>query len=86
MKSNGIAEPLRFAAALADGEHLHVFRLASDGKPPSLYVNTGAKGTVVASEPLDDKDGDWRLMPAGGVLTLDRAGRVVEDEALATCA
>ena len=83
MKAQRIAEPLRFSAALADGEHLHVFRLARDGKPPSLYVNAGANGTVVASEPLDDKDGEWRLMPAGGVLSLDHAGRMVEDEALA---
>ena len=86
MHCHGIEAPLRFAAALADGEHLHVFRLASDGKPPSLYVNAGAKGTVVASEPLDDKDSEWRLMPAGGTLTLDRAGCAVKDEALATCA
>jgi len=82
MKGHDIEEPLRFSAALADGERLHVFRLASDGKPPSLYVNAGMHGTVVASEPLDDDDGQWQPMRSGGVLTFDRVGAAVEDAAL----
>jgi predicted glutamine amidotransferase len=72
MRSRGIEEPLRFSAALSDGERLHVFRLASDGKPPSLYVRHGRNATVVASEPLDDCDGDWLSVPAGGVLSFER--------------
>jgi glutamine amidotransferase len=71
MRERGIEEPLRFSAALSDGERLHVFRLASDDKPPSLYVRHSRNATVVASEPLDD-DGNWQLVPAGGVLTIDR--------------
>ena len=83
MQARGIEQPLRFSAALADGEHLHVFRLASDDKPPSLYVRTGARGCVVASEPLDDDDGDWRPVRCGSATTFDRMGQQVEEAALA---
>jgi len=83
MDEHGISEPLRFSAALADGDQLHVFRLASDCKPPSLYVHRGARGTAVASEPLDDDDGRWRPLPAGSVVSFDRVGRAVEEAALA---
>jgi predicted glutamine amidotransferase len=79
MRERGIDEPLRFSAALSDGERLHVFRLASDGKPPSLYVRTGPAATVVASEPLDDLQGDWRPVPSGGVLSFDRPTRSMAD-------
>ena len=82
MQERGIDQPLRFSAALADGEHLHVFRLASDDKPPSLYVNRGARGTAVASEPLDDDDGQWQPLRCGSVVSFDRMGREVEQAAL----
>ena len=83
MQARGIEQPLRFSAALADGEHLHVFRLASDDKPPSLYLRRGTRGCVVASEPLDDDDGDWRPLRCGSATTFDRMGREVEEAALA---
>jgi predicted glutamine amidotransferase len=82
MHERGIDQPLRFSAALADGKRLHVFRLASDAKPPSLYMHRGSRGTAVASEPLDDA-GDWQLLPAGSVVSFDRMGRQVEEAALA---
>ena len=78
MRQHGIEQPLRFSAAMADGEHLHVFRLASDDKPPSLYVNSGARGTAVASEPLDDDDGQWQPLRSGSAITFKRSGRAVE--------
>ena len=34
MARQGIAEPLRFAAALSDGAQLLALRCASDDKPP----------------------------------------------------
>ncbi len=71
MLKRGIEAPLRFSAALSDGQRLHVFRLASDAKPPSLYVRTDDGGTVVASEPLDDDDGEWRAVPNGSVLSFE---------------
>ena len=82
MGERGITQPLRFSAALADGQTLHVFRLASDDKPPSLYVQQRARGTAVASEPLDDTGG-WKLLPSGSVTSLDRVGREIEQAVLA---
>jgi len=49
---------------------VHVFRVASDGKPPSLYVQRGGRGETVASEPLDDRGDGWELVPCGGSITL----------------
>lgn len=70
MRRLDIEAPLRFAAALADGQRLHVFRHASDGQPPTLYRRDGADGTVVASEPLDGPGADWQLLPNGAAVTL----------------
>ena len=72
LKDAGIEQPLRFAAALADGEMLYAFRLASDGQPPTLYLRHDARGTVIASEPLDDANDPWQLLPVGGVVTANR--------------
>jgi glutamine amidotransferase len=73
MHDRGVVQPLRFAAVLADGERVHAFRLASDGKPPSLYLRRCAAGTLIASEPLCDGGGDghWQPVPAGAVVTLE---------------
>jgi glutamine amidotransferase len=75
MHERGVEQPLRFAATLTDGQRLHVFRLASDGKPPSLYLRRCGTGTIVASEPLCDDESGWQALPAGSALTLDAAGR-----------
>jgi predicted glutamine amidotransferase len=56
MQARVIKTALRFTAVLSDGESLFVMRYASDGKPPSLYVCLCEGGTVVASEPLHDRD------------------------------
>ncbi len=64
----GIAEPLRFAAALSDGEQLLAFRFASDDRPPSLYVGGDAQGHIVASEPLDAHPEAWQTVPANSWL------------------
>ena len=69
MRGRGIAQPLRFAAALADGERLHAFRHASDGAPPTLYQRRTDDGIVVASEPLDDEPG-WHALDNGSVLSV----------------
>lgn len=70
MQRHGVQTPLRFAAALSDGERLHAFRIASDDTPPTLYRRDCDHGTVIASEPLDDEPG-WAPLPAGAVLTLE---------------
>jgi glutamine amidotransferase len=79
MRQQGIEQPLRFAAALADGERFHAFRIASDGQPPTLYLRRSSAamaGTTVASEPLCDEQGEWQLLPDGAVVTV--AGGSVE--------
>jgi predicted glutamine amidotransferase len=55
MTQRGITAPLRFAATLSDGVALYAFRYSSDDKPPSMYVNRCNGGTVIASEPLQDR-------------------------------
>lgn len=75
LQRRGIEQPLRFSAALADGQTLYAFRLASDGKPPSLFVRQGEKGTVLASEPLDDRQESWHSVPAGVVIQVSDQGR-----------
>jgi predicted glutamine amidotransferase len=86
MRLQGIAEPLRFSAALTDGRRLHIFRCASDDAPPTLYLKQGERGTIVASEPLAGGDDGWRALGNGEMLTLTRAGTVHRDtvHALAT--
>ncbi|MBL8362215.1 MAG: class II glutamine amidotransferase [Rubrivivax sp.] len=70
MRGRGIDAPLRFAAALADGDELHVFRLSTDERPPTLYRRECERGVVIASEPLDDDGAAWRLLPAGAAITV----------------
>ena len=70
----GIAEPLRFAAALSDGEQLLAFRFSSDDRPPTLYVGGSSQGSIVASEPLDAHPDQWQTVPANTWVRVDRAG------------
>jgi predicted glutamine amidotransferase len=55
MIEKSVKTPLRFAAALSDGEKIYAFRYSTDDKPPSLYLSKCHGGTVVASEPLQDR-------------------------------
>jgi predicted glutamine amidotransferase len=75
MRGQEIVEPLRFSAALTDGQRLHVFRWASDDRPPTLYLHEGERGTTVASEPLTDDESDWRPLGQGEFLTLSLSKR-----------
>ena len=70
MRGRGIEQPLRFAAALADGERLLAFRIASDGQPPTLYQRRHDDGVIVASEPLDDDEAGWEALGVGAVLSV----------------
>lgn len=65
----GVKSPIRFSAALADGDNLYAFRLSSDDHPPTLYLRQTDTGSVLASEPLDD-DTRWTLLPAGATIKL----------------
>ncbi|MBW8843545.1 MAG: class II glutamine amidotransferase [Burkholderiales bacterium] len=59
MAARGVTMPLRFSAALADGEQLWAIRWASDDKPPSLYLKPQPGGWAIASEPLGDDAEAW---------------------------
>lgn len=74
MRQAGCTEPLRFAAALTDGQEVHAFRFSSDERPPTLYVSERARGSVVASEPLDNRGDDWRPVPANSWVRMSRHG------------
>jgi glutamine amidotransferase len=77
MLDAGVAEPLRFTAALTDGERLWAFRWASDGKPATLYWRQDASGLVIVSEPIDDERAGWNAVPRDCALRVD-ADRQVE--------
>lgn len=74
MRGAGIDAPLRFAAALADGEDVYAFRWASDGKPPTLYHHREAWGQMVASEPLEGEPDGWVPLEQGQALCLHADG------------
>ncbi len=65
MRDDGVAAPLRFTAALTDGENLWAFRWASDDQPASLYWRQDDAGVVVVSEPFDQSAGCWHAVPVG---------------------
>lgn len=64
----GIEAPLRFAAALTNGESIWAFRWASDNDPPSLYFEHAFDGLIVASEPFNEKREAWNRVPSGHAL------------------
>jgi len=78
MRAKAVTAPLRFAAALSDGEQLWAFRYSSDPKPPTLYAGRCASGHIVASEPLDGHSGDWHPVAPNQCLRLDARGVAVQ--------
>jgi predicted glutamine amidotransferase len=78
MKTAGIDTPLRFAAALADGDDVFAFRWASDDKPPTLYLHRTPFGQIVASEPLEGDAEGWSPLAIGAALCLHADGRTTE--------
>ncbi len=74
MCARGVKTPLRYAAVLSDGQSLFVIRYSSDDKPPSLYFNRCEGGTVIASEPLQDRASPacpaWQQVAADSALTV----------------
>jgi predicted glutamine amidotransferase len=92
MNERAITTPLRFAAVLSDAKRLFVFRYSSDYKPPTMYFSPCEGGTVVVSEPLQDRASptcsawtpvapDMAVTVCGKEVTQERI--TVEDVALA---
>lgn len=77
--ANSIIQPLRFTAILADGQELHAFRWASDGRPPSLYWRQLQTGIAVASEPFGEGGHHWRTVPPNTHLLI-RHGAVISQD------
>lgn len=78
MQEAQIDAPLRFAAALADGDDVFAFRWASDDRPPTLYLRREPWGQIVASEPLEGEANAWSLLGNGTALCLHADGRSTE--------
>jgi predicted glutamine amidotransferase len=74
MAEAGVKEPLRFAAALADGDRITAFRAACDARPPTLYVCERPGAVILASEPLDEDRSCWRPLPRNAAATIDPDG------------
>ena len=66
MRADAIEAPLRFTAALTDGQRLWAFRWASDDQPATLYWRQDPSGVVVVSEPFDHGHAGWQSVPSGG--------------------
>jgi predicted glutamine amidotransferase len=79
MAASAVNEPLRFTAAMSDGEKLYAIRYASDSRPPTLYLNTrvSGRGALLVSEPIDDASADWDSIPPQSFVRIDRAGVAV---------
>jgi predicted glutamine amidotransferase len=77
--AHGIIQPLRFTAILTDGDALHAFRWASDGRPPSLYWRQLETGIAVASEPFGEAGEHWRTVPPDTHLLI-RDGAVISED------
>jgi glutamine amidotransferase len=89
MAEAGIAEALRFTAALTDGRDLFAFRWASDTRPATLYWREQAGSLIVVSEPLDGGREGWEALPKSCAV-IAKAGQAVSltcmDEAMAAAA
>ncbi|MDP7070203.1 MAG: class II glutamine amidotransferase [Phycisphaerales bacterium] len=82
-RHHGVAAPFNMTVALSDGDTLWAARYGSDGDGPSLYHTASraaldrasavagaieSQATIVVSEPLDDCDEHWRVIPPRHVL------------------
>jgi len=77
VNSDGHKDPLRFTAAIADGETLYAFRYAANDKANSLYYRAADDDVLVVSEPLDSNRAIWTPVPVNHML-IARPGKPVE--------
>jgi glutamine amidotransferase len=70
MRTTGIDEPFRFAAAMSDGRQMTVFRWSSDEFAPSVYYRKTRRSLVVVSEPIDDHADGWQALAPNHLLSI----------------
>ena len=80
MQAAQVAEPLRFTAAITNGDTLWAFRWACDARPATLYYKQDATGLRLVSEPIDGQKAGWTEVPRG-VTLVSRRGEPVRLEA-----
>ena len=80
MQKADIDEPLRFTAALSDGDRLFAFRYSTDDMAPTLYHSCtekpchGGGSLTVVSEPLDTDRKRWTAIPPSHALSVTADG------------
>lgn len=76
VSTSGTMEPLRFTAALTDGQSLYAFRYAYGGSANTLYYRETGHSVVVVSEPLDMEREFWKPVPPGHLI-VSRPGKPI---------
>jgi len=70
-RAKGHAPHLRLTAAFSDGETLYAVRAASDDQAPTLWHrwSDSRGGRAVVSEPLEETEDGWEVIPQGSFCT-----------------
>lgn len=68
MRHAGVKAPFRATFALADGENVWAIRWSNDAHAPSLYQRLQCDHFLLASEPLDDIEDNWREVPPNSLV------------------
>jgi predicted glutamine amidotransferase len=91
MDNEGVDEPFRLTAAIADGKRIHALRYSSDNQSPTLFYASGGairvddgqveftegnNAVLVLSEPLDGRVDGWTEVPDGHILEACGGGGV----------
>lgn len=76
VEESGTKEPLRFTAALSDGQNLYAFRYANDDAANSLYYRQIGDSIVIVSEPLDTERTHWRPVMANHAIVVSEGEKV----------
>ena len=76
VRASGTGDPLRFTAALSDGQALYAFRYCTNETANTLYYREAGGSAVVVSEPLDKERANWKVVPPGHLI-VSRPGEPV---------
>jgi glutamine amidotransferase len=76
VKKSGTEKPVRFTAALSDGQNLFAFRYASDDTATSLYYRDIGDASLIVSEPLDMDRTFWNPVPANHLIIVSKGKKL----------